>query len=179
MTLENFEIAIDELPTVDNVSWSGMDANFTRRLLVRSSLALIIVAAGVGGLQLILSIMIPDVNLGWIFGWLWLLFLLLAVSLLLWPVIAVPRMGYALREKDVIYKSGVLWHAVTAIPFNRVQHVEKTSTPLDRRYGLASLQLYTAGGSGGDLKVHGLPADTAESLRIYILEKVGSSVEHR
>ena len=179
MTFDNFEISIDELPTVDKVSWSGMDTNFTRRLLVRSSLALIIVAAGVGGLQLILSTAIPDVYLGLIFGWLWLLFMLLAFSIFLWPVIAVPRMGYALREKDVIYKSGVLWHTVTAIPFNRVQHVEKTSTPLDRRYGLASLQLYTAGGSGGDLKVHGLPADTAESLRIYILEKVGSSIERR
>jgi membrane protein YdbS with pleckstrin-like domain len=72
----------------------------------------------------------------------------------------------------------VFWHTVTAIPFNRIQHVEKSSTPLDRRFGIATLQLFTAGGSGGDLKIHGLSAEVAENLRVFILDKVGASIEH-
>ena len=87
-------------------------------------------------------------------------------------------MGFAVRDKDILYKSGVFWHTVTAIPFNRVQHVEKSSTPLDRRFDIATLQLFTAGGSGGDLKIHGLSARVAEKLRTFVLEKVGSIVEH-
>ena len=35
-----------------------------------------------------------------------------------------------------------------------------------------------AGGSGGDLKIDGLNADTAERLRVFILDKVGASVEN-
>lgn len=101
------------------------------------------------------------------------------MPLIAWPLISVPRIGYAIRDKDIIYKSGVFWHTVTAIPFNRIQHVEKSSTPLDRRFGISSLQLFTAGGSGGDLKIHGLPVEQAESLRAYILDKVGASIEHR
>ena len=84
----------------------------------------------------------------------------------------------AVRDKDILYKSGVFWRTITAIPFNRIQHVEKSSTPLERHFDIATLQLFTAGGTGGDLKIHGLPADAAEKLRVYILGKVGASIEH-
>ena len=70
------------------------------------------------------------------------------------------------------------WHGDhRRVLVNRIQHVEKSSTPLDRRFNLATLQIFTAGGTGGDLKIHGLPARTAEKLRFFILEKIGSSVE--
>ena len=95
-----------------------------------------------------------------------------------WPFVSVPRRGYVVRDRDIIFKSGVIWRSVTAIPYNRVQHVETSSTPLDRRFSLANLQIFTAGGSGGDLKIPGLAADTAERLRTYILEKVGASIEN-
>jgi membrane protein YdbS with pleckstrin-like domain len=66
---------------------------------------------------------------------------------------------------------------VTAIPFNRIQHVETSSDPIDRKFDLATLQIFTAGGSGGDLKINGLEKDTAEQLRVFILQKVGASIE--
>ena len=103
--------------------------------------------------------------------------LVLVVPLFAWPLISVPKKGYAVRDKDILYKSGVFWRTVTAIPFNRIQHVEKSSTPLDRKFNLASLQLFTAGGSGGDLQIHGLPARAAEKLRVFILDKIGSTLE--
>ncbi|MDH3749467.1 MAG: PH domain-containing protein, partial [Gammaproteobacteria bacterium] len=86
--------------------------------------------------------------------------------------------GYVIRSKDIVFKSGVFWRSVTAVPFNRVQHVETNNTPLDRKFGLANLQIFTAGGSGGDLSISGLGADVAERLRIYILDKVGASIEN-
>ncbi len=179
MIFDNPEIAIDDLPRADTVAWSGMDANFTRRILTQASLTLLIIAVGMGALQFVFGVAFAGDNPDISFAWLWLLIPLLAVPLFVWPLISVPRMGYAVRDKDIIYKSGVFWHTVTAIPFNRIQHVEKSSTPLDRRFGIATLQLFTAGGSGGDLKVHGLPAATAESLRVFILNKVGASIERR
>ncbi len=175
---ENPEISHEDLPQVDTVSWQSMDPKFVRRLLTEAVLALVIVTIGVGGLQVVFNIAFADENIAISLRWLWLLVPLLAVPLLSWPVISVPRIGYAIRDKDIIHKSGVFWHTVTAIPFNRIQHVEKSSTPLDRRFGVATLQLFTAGGSGGDLKIHGLPAELAENLRVYILEKVGASIEH-
>ena len=97
---------------------------------------------------------------------------------LIWPVIALPKRGYVVRDKDLLFKKGVIWRSVTAVPFNRIQHVETSHSPLDRKFGLATLQLFTAGGTGGDLKIDGLAADIAEQLRVYILKKAGSSIEH-
>ena len=175
---ENPEIARDDLPQADTVSWLGMGRRFIRRLITQGVIAIVIIAAGIGALQIIFSFAFAgtgkDVNL----LWLWLLVPVIGVPMFAWPPVSVPKMGYAVRDKDIVYKSGVFWHTVTAIPFNRIQHVEKSSTPLDRRFNIATLQLFTAGGSGGDLKIHGLPADTAEQLRVFILDKVGAIVEH-
>jgi len=174
---ENAEIAAENLPQADTVSWLPMDEQFLRRLIAQSIIALTIVIIGVSMLRVIFNIAFADEGVQINFGYLWLLIPLIAIPSFAWPVISVPRIGYAVREKDILYKSGVFWQTVTVIPFNRIQHVEKSSTPLDRRFEVATLQIFTAGGSGGDLKIHGLSATTAENLRVFIIEKVGSSIE--
>lgn len=174
---ENAEISPDDLPRADSVDWQRMDPKFIRRKLTESAIGLIFTVIAIGSLQAIFRAAfaddIPDMS----FGWLWLIVVALAIPLISWPFVSVPRIGYAVRNRDLIYKSGVFWRTVTAIPFNRIQHVEKSSTPLDRRFSLATLQIFTAGGAGGDLKIHGLPAKTAEKLRFFILQKIGSSIE--
>ena len=179
MIFDNTEIPIDDLPQVDAITWSNMDPKYIRRLLTQSTLTFLILCIGIVALQFVIRFANASGDINVSAGWLWLLVPLLAIPLFCWPFISVPRIGYAVRNKDIIYKSGVFWHTVTAVPFNRIQHVEKSSTPLDRRFDIASLQLFTAGGSGGDLKIHGLPVDTAEALRVLILDKVGASIEHR
>jgi membrane protein YdbS with pleckstrin-like domain len=175
---QNDEIDASELPQADSVSFEGMDRNFIRRLQVRAAIALLILVTGIGSLHIILSLALADERPELGLGWLWFLPLFAGIALFAWPLLSVPKRGFALREKDIVYKSGIFWHTVTAVPFNRIQHVEKSSTPLDRRFGVATLQLFTAGGAGGDLKIHGLSAELAESIRTFILDKVGSIVEH-
>lgn len=174
---ENPEIRLEELPRIDTVEWQGMDAKFTRRKLTESAIAFGIILVGVAGLQTILTLAFASKGVAVKTGLLWLVPIVIGVPSFSWPFISVPKKGYAVRDKDILYKSGVFWRTVTAIPFNRIQHVEKSSTPLDRKFHLATLQLFTAGGSGGDLKIHGLSAKTAEKLRTFILNKVGSTVE--
>lgn len=174
---ENPEIPLDELPRVETVDWQGMDPKFTRHKLTEGAIAFAIVLAGIALLQAVFGIAFADDNPAIGLGWLWLVPVAVGIAGFSWPFVSVPKKGYAIRDKDIIYRSGVFWQTVTAIPFNRIQHVEKSSTPLDRRFHLATLQLFTAGGSGGDLKIHGLSAKTAEKLRTFILNKVGSGVE--
>jgi membrane protein YdbS with pleckstrin-like domain len=174
---ENAGIQPEDLPTVESVEWQGMDTKFVRRKLTESAIGFSFVVIGIGSLQTIFNTAFADQDVTISFGWLWLVPLVLGMALFGWPLVSVPKKGYAVRDRDIIYKSGVFWRTVTAIPFNRIQHVEKSSTPLDRRFQIASLQLFTAGGTGGDLKIHGLSAKTAEKLRNFILEKIGSSIE--
>jgi membrane protein YdbS with pleckstrin-like domain len=174
---ENNELSPDELPSVDAVNWLGIDPKFVNRERVKAAIVTVILAAGIGMLHAILAFAFSQEGIELSLWWLWLIVLAVVLPLFAWPSISIRRKGYALRERDIVYKSGVVWHTVTAVPFNRIQHVEKSSTPLDRRYGLASLQLFTAGGSGGDLKIDGLQARTAEKLRVFILSEIGSSIE--
>ena len=81
------------------------------------------------------------------------------------------RRGVALREKDIAFKRGLFWRQHTMLPFNRVQHIEIHQGPIERKLGLSSLRLYTAGGSGVDLQISGLEQGRADRMKQLILEK--------
>lgn len=170
---QNPEIALDNLPSVEGLHWRPLHDRYAlqQQLLRVGYLFVVAVAVFVAGFLPALS------HVPW--APLWIILLAVAGPCLAWPRISVPKRGYVVRDKDIIYKTGVLWLSVTAIPFNRIQHVETNSTPFDRKFGTATLKLFTAGGSGGDLRIDGLPGDTAEQLRVFILAKVGASIEKR
>lgn len=77
-------------------------------------------------------------------------------------------MGYLTRERDVSFRRGVVSRSVATVPFARVQHVSIERGPIDRRIGLAALQLRTA---GGHLAIPGLADDTAERLKSFVGER--------
>lgn len=82
------------------------------------------------------------------------------------------RRGWALREHDLIYRSGLLVRRTMVLPFRRVQHVEALSGPLERAFGLLRLTCYTAGGLSADLVVAGLETATAERVRHFLLGRI-------
>jgi membrane protein YdbS with pleckstrin-like domain len=169
---QNPEITLAELPGTDNVDWQVLDASYKTVRRLQNLIAIVIIA-----IPLVLLTALTDIPLlpAAIF---WAVWLLVAGVLLIWPGISVPKRAYVLRNNDILFRKGVVWRSVTAIPFNRIQHVETSNTPFDRKYELATLQLFTAGGSSGDLKIDGLSEDAAEQLRAFILEKAGASIEH-
>jgi len=169
---ENPEIAIDQLPGADLVDWQLLDPAFKRLRQVQSALTMLVVA-----IPLLFIAIVADIPTIPAFA-IWSAWLIALLVLLAWPSMSVPKRGYVVRDKDILFRKGVVWRSVTAVPFNRIQHVETSNTPLDRKFDLATLQLFTAGGSGGDLKIDGLAASIAEQLRIFILRKTGSSIEH-
>lgn len=169
---ENPEIALDELPRTDELDWERLHPLYARAMRVASAIILTIIAVAITALNFVPKIPLAPVAV---------LYSLLAIATavaMTWPGISIERRGYVLRDKDILFRKGVIWRSVTAIPFNRIQHVETSSTPIDRKFGLATLQLFTAGGSGGDLKIDGLGKDVAESLRVFILNKAGAAIEH-
>ena len=85
--------------------------------------------------------------------------------------IAFKKKKYALREKDIIYQSGYFWRKFTVLPFSRVQHAEVQQGPIERLFELSRLKIYTAGGSSSDLSIAGLPLNTAQNIKHYILHQ--------
>ncbi len=86
--------------------------------------------------------------------------------------IAFRKRGYAIRQRDLIYRRGVLATVTTVIPFNRIQHVTLNEGFLSRYHGLAQLQLFTAGGASSDMRISGLAKDEAERMKELILRQI-------
>jgi membrane protein YdbS with pleckstrin-like domain len=72
--------------------------------------------------------------------------------------------GYAEREDDLLVRRGVLVRRTSVVPYGRMQFVDVTAGPLDRRFALATVHLHTAA-AASDARVPGLPRDEAERLR--------------
>ncbi len=90
-------------------------------------------------------------------------YLLVAQSVAFTPRRA-RALGYATRENDVIFRSGILFRSLVVMPYGRVQDVEIEEGPIERRYGLSTVTLKSAGGMDSNVAIPGL--DKAESERI-------------
>ena len=87
-----------------------------------------------------------------------------------YTILADKKKFYALREQDLNYKSGLIFCKTVSQPMLRIQHVELKRGPIDRKIGLAKLQVFSAGGAMHTFEIPGLPIETAENIRQFILD---------
>ncbi len=87
-----------------------------------------------------------------------------------WPLIVLPLLfvlalwlalvplqlrhcRYVLRQRDFIYCHGLLWRKADLLPLRRVQHVTVSQGAIQKLFDLATLELYSAGSSGAEIKL--------------------------
>jgi len=75
------------------------------------------------------------------------------------------RTRFLLDGDALRIRRGLFWRSETLVPRSRVQHTDVNRSPLDRRLGLASLKVYTAGTRLAHVSLEGLPAERAVELR--------------
>ena len=98
---------------------------------------------------------------------------LLALAALAWfPRRRWRAWGYREGEDELHVRHGHLVRARTVVPFGRVQHIDISQGPVERRFGLATLILHTAGTRGASVPLPGLPYGEAERLRDRIRVKI-------
>ncbi|MFN0124655.1 MAG: PH domain-containing protein [Blastocatellia bacterium] len=78
--------------------------------------------------------------------------------------------SYRIDGRVLETRSGRMFRKITLLPLSRMQHVDIQRGPLERRYGLASLILHTAGTHAASVTVPGLDAAYAEQLRNWLVE---------
>ena len=168
---ENTQVDIRALPHTDEMELHALEPAYKKvRYIISSIIAFILISAS------------------WVFVWLQSEFIgyieipaILVTIVALWIVayngISFHYMSYAMREKDISYKSGWLWKSMTTIPFNRVQHCDIQQGLVDRQFGLSKLTIYTAGGNSADLMIPGLLPETAERIKTFILNFTEQSIE--
>ena len=104
-----------------------------------------------------------------VLGQLWILIpAAIVIVITLWTLAILPRQarayGYQLRADDLVFRRGILWQRMVAVPYGRMQLVDITHGPLDRGFGIAQLKLVTAAAATG-VTIPGLSQQGAEQLR--------------
>ncbi len=91
---------------------------------------------------------------------------LLALGALGWRLIGrnYQAWGYAERDEDLLVVRGWLFRRMVVVPYGRMQFVDVSAGPLERRFNLATVQLHTAA-AASDARIPGLPPDEAHRLR--------------
>ena len=164
----NNPIDITQLPKFEEVELKGLNPKYITVLLFNFSLLLILVIGGFSTLFYFNQDAFS--NIIWIaivVG-----IVLFLGGLVLFSKLSFHKKGYAFREHDAIYKSGLISEKTTIIPFNRVQHVALHQGFISRKLGLASVELFTAGGSSSDLEIPGLLLADAQLIKNLVSQKI-------
>ena len=93
-----------------------------------------------------------------------------ALNVVWWPRWEHNSWSYRVGEKVLELRYGVVWHVAVAIPLSRLQHVDLHCGPLERNWGLASLQIHTAGTRDASHRVPGLDVVIASTLRDQLID---------
>lgn len=72
--------------------------------------------------------------------------------------------AYAEREDDLIVVHGFMFKRLVIVPYGRMQLVDLAAGPVDRAFGIATLQLHTAAATS-DASIPGLVPEVAAALR--------------
>ncbi|NPA36851.1 MAG: PH domain-containing protein [Chlorobi bacterium] len=162
---ENQKISPEQLPEVNEHDFVPLDPAYKRYLFLVYSLTTLFLVAGAVAFQYFSR------GTGvcmWVYVLVYVLVLLFFIFNTLLINAGFPLKGYLLREHDLIYRSGYLVRKITAIPKNRIQHVEIRQGAIARMFGISKLLIYTAGGSRSDLSVPGLLPEVAQQLKEHL-----------
>ncbi|MEO3711229.1 PH domain-containing protein [Roseateles flavus] len=81
--------------------------------------------------------------------------------------------GAALHPGEgLVLRRGVWWRTESWVPIARLQHLDLRQSPLERLWGMARLELHTAGQHDHKTAVHGLPLAEAQALRASLMPRV-------
>lgn len=141
--------------------WRPVHPRAWRRLLVRPFAMLLLLAAAVAWFEGLRGLVV-----------------FVAVPLL---VLRARRQGafagYAIDDRVVAVRSGWLTRRWGVVPVAKLQSIRVTQSPFDRRHGMATLWLDTAGAPAADgvLRIRFLPVDEARQLYARLVDHMTAS----
>lgn len=141
--------------------WHQISPRWVVSQFLQNGITLAVIVSAV-----LVAVLVFDQQWAWIPGGILALFIVITLVIL-------PRQarafGYMLRVDDIVFRKGILWQRIIAVPYGRMQLVDITHGPLDRAFGVAQLKMVTAAATTG-VQIPGLSQAAAESLRDTLIE---------
>lgn len=169
MTMENFTnetIDTSNLPRHEEVQLTKLHPSYLKEVLVSKGLFLLTIGIAVT-FGLIFIEELADERLLIIS-----IYILFVLGFLFFSYVAFKKKAYAFRNHDVIYRSGIIATNTMVVPYNRVQHVALHEGFIARFFGLAKVEIFTAGGVSSDIEIPGIAKEEAENIKQLLMGKI-------
>ncbi|MGM0933261.1 MAG: PH domain-containing protein [Bacteroidota bacterium] len=163
----NEQIDLASLPKYESVAFSSVSSKYLIKMNIQTGIFMLVLFIALG---VFWFFQLDPLQSGLIFS-----IILIAFVFRFWNNYKLLQtLGYAIREKDIIYRRGFIFNKTTVIPFNRVQHASISRGVWDKVLGISSLNVFTAGGSGSDITIPGLEPEMALKLKEAIAVKISN-----
>lgn len=167
--MENFtNETIDtlQLPKFEEVQFTSLHPNYWKVTLIHLFVLFVVLGLALG-LGLFLNEQLA----------LYAFFLVPAAFFLMMVIFVFSRIsfrkkGFAFRNHDVLFRSGVIATNTIIIPYNRVQHVALHEGLISRYFDVATIEIFTAGGSSSDIEIPGIAKLQAENIKQLLMGKI-------
>lgn len=164
----NEQIVIEDLPKVDDLDLKPISRKYLNIIVINRLTVYTILLT----LLFVARMVIDDVQIHQYFWYLVGALSIVIVLNFIISILAFFRRKYSIREHDIVYAKGIIVQSLIAVPLLRIQHVEESRTWLARQFGLTTIKLYTAGESGTDLRIQGIPQLEAKQINDFISSKI-------
>ncbi|UJF23009.1 PH domain-containing protein [Shewanella sp. OMA3-2] len=139
-----------ELTSLQDLVLTKVDDNYPKLQLYVSAVIFSAIAIGI---SLLITLVSP----------LELFSKMLALSIIIALVIGLSRLTYlkaltvcyGVFKDEFIMRQGLFWISTTALPYTRLQHVNLSQGPLERKYQLITLKCFSAGSGEAEINLPG------------------------
>jgi hypothetical protein len=167
--MENFTnetIDITQLPKFEEVQFTALHPNYWRVTIIGLIVFFLILGAALGiALSFIEELKDSQSNLI-------ITYVVLMSLFFFFSRISFKKKGFAFRNHDVLFRNGIISTNTIVIPYNRVQHVALHEGLISRYFGLAKIEIFTAGGSSSDIEIPGIEKEQAENIKQLLMGKI-------
>ncbi|OAB29431.1 hypothetical protein SAMN05444395_10643 [Flavobacterium fryxellicola] len=169
--MENFTndtIDTSQLPKFEEVAFTGLHPKYFKVVLIN----LLIVIGLLILVPSLVSILKPELFSGRIWMILGIVIPIVSTLIVAFSIIGFKKKGFAFRNHDVLFRHGIIATNTIVIPYNRVQHVALHEGLVSRYFGLAKIEIFTAGGSSSDIEIPGIEKEQAENIKQLLMGKI-------
>jgi membrane protein YdbS with pleckstrin-like domain len=164
----NETIDTNHLPRYEEVPFTPLHAKYKSVVLLNVSIFTCVTLVG----ALIYASFNHDVVTPTIWTFISIGLLVLLGLVYFFALLGLKKKGFAFRNHDVLYRSGIIATSTMVIPYNRIQHVALHEGLISRYFGLAKVEIFTAGGSASDIKIPGIAKPHAEDIKQLLMGKI-------
>lgn len=164
----NETIDTSKLPKFEEISFASLHSNYSKVVLINVGLII-----GILILVPVLALIIePDLFPGRAWLILGIVIAIFSVLIAVFSIIGLRKKRFAFRDHDVLFRYGIIATNTIVIPYNRVQHVALHEGLVSRYFGLAKIEIFTAGGSSSDIEIPGIEKEQAENIKQLLMGKI-------